>query len=575
MLSTKRPETVRPRRARTWPSTARVSPRRGDARTSRPRYPGGRAAAASTSACCTPASTAGRATHATPPARSTACAPGATTTGRWATSIEPRGGLPATRGSSSPATSRGATSARPAPRGRPWSRSRSGEAVRTEHRDARCLPLGRLRGRRWRARPTTARRSTGFRQALERSWLRRPAGPVRGAPRGRLPGARRSSPPIRSAGSGDPGPRVRFRRRRAVDREGPLRDPPRRRLRSPSTGTMPWAASCHRPRDCRRTARGSPSSRELRRSGEAPGRAVRGRRRPGRPIPGGCASSSLKSRTCSWPGSSRAPEAPSLEAPRSLPQGFRPLHRPPARSLRRRQGLHVVFGPNKAGKSSALRALKALLYGFAARTGDNFSPRRTTSSASAAVCAYSDGSELEFLRRKGTEEHPPRARTTRARWTTASSTAASRGSTRSSSPRLFGIDHDGPVAGGQELLDQHGDVGQALFAAGLGTRNLRKVLAIARRRGRRPVPPARPKARINQAIADFGRRTGARRGLAPRPRVGGPRKELERKREESDAWGPAEIAGLKPERTRLAACAPRPAAPRRTAYLLTVASWST
>jgi uncharacterized protein YhaN len=27
-------------------------------------------------------------------------------------------------------------------------------------------------------------------------------------------------------------------------------------------------------------------------------------------------------------------------------------------------GLHVVFGPNEAGKSSALRALRALLYGI-------------------------------------------------------------------------------------------------------------------------------------------------------------------------------------------------------------------
>ena len=28
-------------------------------------------------------------------------------------------------------------------------------------------------------------------------------------------------------------------------------------------------------------------------------------------------------------------------------------------------GLHIIYGPNEAGKSSSLRALKALLYGFA------------------------------------------------------------------------------------------------------------------------------------------------------------------------------------------------------------------
>ena len=31
-------------------------------------------------------------------------------------------------------------------------------------------------------------------------------------------------------------------------------------------------------------------------------------------------------------------------------------------------GLHIVYGPNEAGKSSALRALKYLLYGIPERT---------------------------------------------------------------------------------------------------------------------------------------------------------------------------------------------------------------
>ena len=35
-------------------------------------------------------------------------------------------------------------------------------------------------------------------------------------------------------------------------------------------------------------------------------------------------------------------------------------------------GLHIIYGPNEAGKSSSLRALKALLYGFPERTSDNF-----------------------------------------------------------------------------------------------------------------------------------------------------------------------------------------------------------
>lgn len=38
------------------------------------------------------------------------------------------------------------------------------------------------------------------------------------------------------------------------------------------------------------------------------------------------------------------------------------------------QGLHVIFGPNEAGKSSALRAIYALLYGIPAQTADAYLP---------------------------------------------------------------------------------------------------------------------------------------------------------------------------------------------------------
>ena len=36
------------------------------------------------------------------------------------------------------------------------------------------------------------------------------------------------------------------------------------------------------------------------------------------------------------------------------------------------QGLHIIYGPNEAGKSSALRALRDMLYGIPERSLDNF-----------------------------------------------------------------------------------------------------------------------------------------------------------------------------------------------------------
>ena len=36
------------------------------------------------------------------------------------------------------------------------------------------------------------------------------------------------------------------------------------------------------------------------------------------------------------------------------------------------EGLHIVYGPNEAGKSSALRGLRQLLYGIPERSYDDF-----------------------------------------------------------------------------------------------------------------------------------------------------------------------------------------------------------
>ena len=63
------------------------------------------------------------------------------------------------------------------------------------------------------------------------------------------------------------------------------------------------------------------------------------------------------------------------------------------------EGLHLIYGPNEAGKSSALRALAHMFFGIPGQTSDDF------------VHAYKDlrigalirdeqGAELEFIRRK-------------------------------------------------------------------------------------------------------------------------------------------------------------------------------
>ena len=63
------------------------------------------------------------------------------------------------------------------------------------------------------------------------------------------------------------------------------------------------------------------------------------------------------------------------------------------------QGLHVIYGRNEAGKSSALRALEALLFGMDARTADAFIHPYPKLRLGARL-RLSTGEELQFTRRK-------------------------------------------------------------------------------------------------------------------------------------------------------------------------------
>ena len=64
------------------------------------------------------------------------------------------------------------------------------------------------------------------------------------------------------------------------------------------------------------------------------------------------------------------------------------------------EGLHVVYGPNEAGKSSALRALRHLLYGIPGQSADDFLHPYAKMRIGATIQA-GNGDQFEFIRRKG------------------------------------------------------------------------------------------------------------------------------------------------------------------------------
>jgi len=163
-------------------------------------------------------------------------------------------------------------------------------------------------------------------------------------------------------------------------------------------------------------------------------------------------------------------------------------------------GLHVIFGPNEAGKSSSLRALKALLYGFPERTSDNF--LHANDQLRVGGCLQgADGRELSFYRRKRRKadlldlDGNPMDPGTIA--------AFLHGIEPALFESLYGIDHKILVAGGEDILAQKGEVGQALFAAGTGISSLKKILDALEAEANDLFKVRGSTKQINQAIKEY------------------------------------------------------------------------
>jgi len=135
-------------------------------------------------------------------------------------------------------------------------------------------------------------------------------------------------------------------------------------------------------------------------------------------------------------------------------------------------GLHVVFGRNEAGKSSALRALHALLYGIPGQTDDAFLHPYDRLRVAGRL-RRSDGSELAVLRRKGTKGTLLAPDETRL---DDEALDPFLGTVSAEEFRMFwGVDHARLVQGGRDILAGRGDLGEALFSAGSGLSHLRSL----------------------------------------------------------------------------------------------------
>ena len=133
--------------------------------------------------------------------------------------------------------------------------------------------------------------------------------------------------------------------------------------------------------------------------------------------------------------------------------------------------LHVVFGPNEAGKSSALAALTDLLFGVKRQTPDDFLRPGKEMRLGAQVRAR-DGQDLAFVRRK---LKPLLSGPDNAPLQDDALAPFLGGVSRDVFQRAFGLDAAALRQSGDDLKASDGELGAALFSAASGLRGISEI----------------------------------------------------------------------------------------------------
>jgi uncharacterized protein YhaN len=162
-------------------------------------------------------------------------------------------------------------------------------------------------------------------------------------------------------------------------------------------------------------------------------------------------------------------------------------------------GLHVVYGKNAAGKSTALRAISDLLFGIPAKSNDDhvhsYQKLRVR-----ATLANGSGEEIVVQRLKRNKDALRDANDAPLDELVLKRLLGN--VDRKMFERVFGLDHERLREAGQALLEGGGDVGESLFDAGAGGHGVRRVLEKLRAEAERLYKP-RGKQEINQLLERY------------------------------------------------------------------------
>lgn len=184
-------------------------------------------------------------------------------------------------------------------------------------------------------------------------------------------------------------------------------------------------------------------------------------------------------------------------------------------------GLHLIYGPNEAGKSTMLRAVFGLLYGIDARTRDAHRFQYPELRIGAVVVGQ-DGQTLAVMRRKALKGSlrawDPK---TGEELPTVIDDGALGAFTGGLDERMYqaayGLDHACLVAGGRELREGRGAAGETLFQAGAGLASAGRLAKTLEEQADRLFRPRASTASINKHSSEHEtlQREAARLALRP------------------------------------------------------------
>lgn len=185
--------------------------------------------------------------------------------------------------------------------------------------------------------------------------------------------------------------------------------------------------------------------------------------------------------------------------------------------------LHLIYGPNEAGKSCALRAMTDLRFGIPLRSPDDF-VHPSNQLRIGGVFIDDQGEPVGLTRRKGRGQTLSRFNVDTGQPDPAPVThedelRLSAGLERGEFEAMFGLNHARLREGGNVLLKGEGELGSALFEASAGTRGITALLAALDADAKQLYNPhgRAQHATINDARRQFDEQRHALREAQTRP----------------------------------------------------------